>query len=101
MSFTDVVVSAAELINQRKKNLNTRAGLYFPSTIGHHAMILNFKEYAYGGSSHANEVGLSSIVLPLPKSLQDNLNVKVGSDELGILGSLIAETSGGALTIDN
>ena len=101
MSFTDVVVSAAELINQRKKNLNTRAGLYFPSTIGHHAMILNFKEYSYGGSSHANEVGLSSIVLPLPKSLQDNLNVKVGSDELGILGSLTAEAASGALSIKN
>ena len=95
------VTPAAAVIDQRKENQNTNAGLYFPSDIGHHAMILNFKEYAYGGSAHVATVGQDSIVLPLPKSLQDNLNVKVGSDELGILGSLTAEASGGALSIKN
>ena len=95
------VTPAAAVIDQRKENQNTNAGLYFPSDIGHHAMILNFKEYAYGGSAHVATVGQDSIVLPLPKSLQDNLNVKVGSDELGILGSLTAEASGGALSISN
>jgi len=95
------VEPAAAVIDQRKENQNTNAGLYFPSDIGHHAMILNFKEYAYGGSAHVATVGQDSIVLPLPKSLQDNLNVKVGSDELGILGSLTAEASGGALSISN
>ena len=95
------VTPAAAVIDQRKENQNTNAGLYFPSDIGHHAMILNFKEYAYGGSAHVATVGQDSIVLPLPKTLQDNLNVKVGSDELGILGSLTAEASGGALSIKN
>ena len=95
------VTPAAAVIDQRKENQNTNAGLYFPSDIGHHAMILNFKEYAYGGSAHVATVGQDSIVLPLPKTLQDNLNVKVGSDELGILGSLTAEASGGALSISN
>ena len=93
------VTPAAAVIDQRKENQNTNAGLYFPSDIGHHAMILNFKEYAYGGSAHVATVGQDSIVLPLPKSLQDNLNVKVGSDELGILGSLTAEASTGATSV--
>ena len=60
----------------------------FPHDIGHHAMILNFKKYSYGGSAHVNQVSNDSIILPLPKNLQDNLNVKVGADELGITGAL-------------
>ena len=60
----------------------------FPHDIGHHAMILNFKKYSYGGSAHVNQVSNDSIILPLPKNLQDNLNVKVGADELGITGAI-------------
>ena len=69
----------AAMTEQRKKNLNDLQGLYFPSTIGHHAMILNFKQYAYGGSAHMSGITSKSIILPLPKNLQDNLSVKVGS----------------------
>jgi hypothetical protein len=86
----------AAMTEQRKKNLNDLQGLYFPSTIGHHAMILNFKSYAYGGSAHMSGITSKSIILPLPKNLQDNLSVKVGGDELGILGTLSAEMSQGA-----
>jgi len=98
-SNLSTITPAAAVIDQRKQNLNTSSDLYFPSTIGHHAMILNFKDYAYGGSAHAAIVGQDSIVLPLPKQLQDNLNIKVGSDELGILGSLTAEASSGATSV--
>ena len=93
---TDMIHAAAAVAEQRKQNLNNTLGLYFPHDIGHHAMILNFKDYAYGGSSHMQEVSNDSIILPLPKTLQDNLNVKVGADELGVIGSLAAEGTQGA-----
>ena len=92
---TEMIHSAASVTEQRKQNLNNNLGLYFPHDIGHHAMILNFKDYDYGGSSHMREVSNDSIILPLPKTLQDNLNVKVGADELGIMGSLVAEGTDG------
>ena len=89
MSNTGKVIPAASVIAQRQGK--QRTGTYsFPHTIGHHAMILNFKTYDYGNSSHARLMNAESIVLPLPKTLQDNLNIKVGADELGILGSLAA-----------
>lgn len=72
----------------RTKNANRGTQLMFPHDIGHHAMILNFKKYSYGGSAHVNQVSSDSIILPLPKNLQDNLNIKVGADELGITGAL-------------
>lgn len=92
---TQTIHSAASVTEQRKQNLNNKLGLYFPHDIGHHAMILNFKDYDYGGSSHMREVSNDSIILPLPKTLQDNLNVKVGADELGVIGSLAAEGTAG------
>ena len=72
----------------RTKNANRGTQLMFPHDIGHHAMILNFKKYSYGGSAHVNQVSSDSIILPLPKNLQDNLNIKVGADELGITGAI-------------
>jgi len=68
--------------------------LRFPEDIGAHYIVLMFKEYVYtGGGVHSEFTSGGDIVLPLPKSLQDSLNVKVGADELGILGSLSAEGS--------
>ena len=94
--MSEVITPAATVTEQRKQNLNNKMGLYFPHTIGHHAMILNFKDYDYGGGAHMREVSNDSIILPLPKNLQDNLNIKVGADELGITGSLAAESTSGA-----
>ena len=94
--MSEVITPAATVTEQRKQNLNNKMGLYFPHTIGHHAMILNFKDYDYGGGTHMREVSNDSIILPLPKNLQDNLNIKVGADELGITGSLAAESTSGA-----
>lgn len=95
----ETIKPAAAVAEQRKQNLNNNLGLYFPHDIGHHAMILNFKDYVYGGSSHMQEVSNDSIILPLPKNLQDNLNIKVGADELGITGSLAAEMTRGGQNV--
>ena len=78
----------------RTKNANKGTQLMFPHNIGHHAMVLNFKKYSYGGSAHVNQVSNDSIILPLPKNLQDNLNVKVGADEIGITGALAGSALG-------
>ena len=95
----ETIKPAAAVAEQRKQNLNNNLGLYFPHDIGHHAMILNFKDYVYGGSSHMQEVSNDSIILPLPKNLQDNLNIKVGADELGITGALAAEMTRGGQSV--
>lgn len=89
MSNTGKITPASSVIAQRKGQRNSSPYM-FPHTLGHHAMIINFKQYEYGNSSHARLLSQESIVLPLPKTLQDNLNIKVGADELGITGSLAA-----------
>ena len=86
--MSDKTVTPAAHGIDRTKNANKGTQLMFPHDIGHHAMILNFKKYSYGGSAHVNQISNDSIILPLPKNLQDNLNVKVGADELGITGAL-------------
>ena len=66
--------------------------LKFPEDLADHYIVLMFKEYVYtGGGVHSEFLSGGDIILPLPKSLQDSLNVEVGGDELGILGSLSAE----------
>jgi len=68
--------------------------LKFPEDLADHFIVLMFKEYVYtGGGVHSEFTGGGDIILPLPKSLQDSLNVKVGADELGIMGSAVAEGS--------
>jgi len=86
--MSDTTVTPAAHGIDRTKNANRGTQLMFPHDIGHHAMILNFKKYSYGGSAHVNQISNDSIILPLPKNLQDNLNVKVGADELGITGAI-------------
>jgi uncharacterized spore protein YtfJ len=86
---TGRITPAETVIDQRLKKRNSST-LTFPHTLGHHAMIFNFKEYKYGNSAHATVVNTESIVLPLPKNLQDNMNVKVGADEIQVMGSMAA-----------
>jgi len=74
--------------------------LIFPKDLGTAFTMLNFKEFQYtgitGDGNHSTPaLSTGSIILPLPKSLQDSLNVKVGGDELGILGSISGDISAG------
>jgi hypothetical protein len=69
--------------------------LTFPADIGTHSTVLMFKDYVYtGGGVHSEFTSGGDIILPLPKTLQDSLNVKVGGDELGVVGSMAAEVGG-------
>jgi len=74
--------------------------LIFPKDLGTAFTMLNFKEYQYtgitGDGDHSTPaLSTGSIILPLPKSLTDSLNVKVGGDELGILGSFSGDVTSG------
>ena len=95
---TGRITPAETVIDQRTKKRNSST-LTFPHTLGHHAMIFNFKEYSYGNSAHATVVNTESIVLPLPKNLQDNMNIKVGADEIGVAGSMAANAAKGMKNI--
>ena len=95
---TGRITPAETVIDQRMKKRNSST-LTFPHTLGHHAMIFNFKEYSYGNSAHATVVNTESIVLPLPKNLQDNMNIKVGADEIGVAGSMAANAAKGMKNI--
>jgi len=81
------------IVKKRKVSRQT-ANLRYPSNLGSHAVILNFKQYDYGNTNigRASINNTKSIVLPLPGNLTDTFSVNVGSQELGLSGQLVAET---------
>lgn len=74
-------------------------GVYsFPSTLGPHAMVINFSEYNYDrGAGVANRRVADSIVLPIPTNIIDSFNINVNGTELGAAGAAAAESSGAVL----
>src|SRR6056300_889655 len=90
-----------ELARARKRESNTVAQYTFPRDIGQHYMHITFEKYNFG--VRKNNVNapknitrdiMDSIALPLPENLLDNSQVKVGATELGIGGSLAANSIG-------
>lgn len=65
--------------------------LTFPKDLGAHGMLMRFFEYTYGGIKGSEEIPVAEIMLPLPKQLQDSFKVNVGSDEIGLTGSTVAQ----------
>ena len=93
------LIKPAESVIQKNRKNQTGGNYYrFPSDLGAHSVILNFKQYQYGGSELKNSVDHSSIILPLPQNLQDSFRVNVGPNQLGTSGALAAEI--GAATTD-
>ena len=68
----------------------------YPDKTGDFKTLLMFKQYSYNGAGKPSSGGGPSVVLPLPQQLADSFAVDVGSNELGVLGSLAA--SAGATT---
>jgi hypothetical protein len=90
-------IKPAESVIQKNRKNQIGGNYYrFPSDLGAHSVILNFKQYQYGGSELKNSVETSSIVLPLPQNLQDSFRVNVGANQLGISGALAAELGAGS-----
>jgi len=86
-----LIIPVDSIMENNRKNNTEVASLRFPQDLGPHAMILNFKDYTYGGGTVQNSVTTGSIALPLPKSLQDNYSPNVREAELGIGGAAVAD----------
>lgn len=75
-------------IQKNKDRINRSSIMKFPDDLGTHAVILNFKTYDYSRTSISNTVvGFNSIVLPLPKNIQESFNIEVRANEIGIMGA--------------
>ena len=68
--------------------------LTFPKNLGAHGMLMRFFEYSYGGPKGSESKPIAEIMLPLPRQIQDSFKVNVGGDELGILGTGVAQLAG-------
>jgi hypothetical protein len=88
---TPLIKPAENVIAQNKANSNQLDIMRFPDDLGAHAMILNFKKYEYGAGQVQNELITSSITLPIPRSIEDTLLIKVDARELDVLGAAAAD----------
>lgn len=90
--MTSGLITPANFIMENNRKNNTEVtSLRFPQDLGPHAMILNFKDYIYGGGSIQNSVTTGSIALPLPKALQDMYSPNIQDAQLGIIGAATAD----------
>lgn len=90
--MTSGLITPANYIMENNRKNNTEvSSLRFPQDLGAHAMILNFKDYVYGGGSVQNSVTSGSIALPIPKSLLDIYSPSIKDTELGIIGASVAD----------
>ena len=87
--------SPLEAMARRKvEQKGPSAVMTFPKNIGAHGTLMRFFKYSYGGSKGSEETRLAEIMLPLPKTIQDNFKINVGGDELGLLGTGAAQAAG-------
>jgi len=101
------VPRSPDAVRAQRKQDNTLQSLQFPSDLGDTGILLLFKEYSYneretggrGGITSVSAAGniLDSVYLPLPEQLLDATQVKVGGQEIGMLGAAAA-TATGAVT---
>lgn len=102
--------NAERKIDQAKKR-NTQQILNYPSMPGPHNMIFVFKDYTYteSGSGIIRRTGetisssnrntrrrvnsgvTGSVSMPIPTNLQDSYSVRIGGNEIGMSGSMIAD----------
>ena len=83
------LIKPAQVDIQKNKDKINRSGiLKFPNDLGSHAIVLNFKSYDYSKSTTSNStVSFNSVVLPLPRNIQESFNIEVRSNEIGIMGA--------------
>jgi len=94
------VPRSPDAVRAQRKVTNTLQNMQFPSDLGDTGILLLFKEYSYkeretGGRGGVDRVAfagniLDSVYLPLPEQLLDATQVKVGGQEIGMLGAAAA-----------
>lgn len=87
---SSLIKPAASITERRRKSYSSSSYLRYPKDLGAHAVVMNFRTYQYKGDNQATSVDAASIVLPLPKNIQDSYTVEVGGSELGISGAAVA-----------
>lgn len=101
------VPRSPDAVRTQRRQENQLQSVQFPSDLGDTGMLLMFKEYSYeeretGGPGGVTSVQaaqgkgtiLASVYLPLPEQLLDATQVKVGGQEIGVLGAAAAGASG-------
>jgi len=74
------------------KNKSPKDGLLmFPANLGVHCTLMRFFKYSYGGVRGSEAEGVSDIVLPLPKQIQDSFKINVAGDEIGAVSASAAQ----------
>lgn len=94
------VPRSPDAVRAQRKVTNTLQNMQFPSDLGDTGILLLFKEYSYNERETAGRGGvdrvafagniLDSVYLPLPEQLLDATQVKVGGQEIGMLGAAAA-----------
>ena len=94
--------SPQQAMAQRKVEQKGPTGIMkFPANLGAHGTLMRFFEYSYGGDKGSQMTPLAEVLLPLPKQIQDNYKINVGSNELGILGTTAAQLAGDPNSVGN
>lgn len=108
--------SPRNVIETRKKDLNGIGVLSFPKNLGAHSTLLVFKKYKYispglrqlnrvsNNTLTRQELGSSSILLPLPREIKDTYGIKISELQQGMFGDAISQggsyLTGGTLDVD-
>lgn len=98
MSFIKPV---ADIIRQSRSE-RILSHLRYPLDLGAHGIVMNFKDYSYDNTfNQTTALGslTDSVALPLPVNLQDNMQLKVGGNELGAGGAGFADVASGNANI--
>lgn len=84
-----------------------RTQYQFPADLGTHAFLMWFEKYNYKRVKSSGDVEVAServpqdsFLLPLPMQLNEQSGLKVGSNELGILGDTLARVGSAAANAD-
>tara|TARA_Y100001973_G_scaffold69330_1_gene101129 strand:- start:349 stop:1329 length:981 start_codon:yes stop_codon:yes gene_type:complete len=84
-------VPVAETLRKEKEELTRKKLLSFPGDLAVHAMLIDFKEYQWSGSSVKEET-TGSLALPPPREFREDYRVNWANQELGpILGQSVEE----------
>jgi hypothetical protein len=86
------------------KARNQSGALTFPSDLTTHGMLFMFSEYKFSAvrsssSPSVTSASRGSIILPFPMNMEDTLNIRIGTTELGNFGDIIAQGSEAASNI--
>lgn len=94
-------IPVGRIIDKQRRNA-TANNLVFPENIGPHGLLMMFREYNFETTRNNQQFNFANpnradvkdtILLPLPRTLQDNLSINVQTQQLGVFGEQVAEAA--------